>query len=203
MEQLSNCPVCNSREFENYLECTDYTVTEERFFIQNCKKCGFKFTNPRPSLSEIGRYYDSVDYISHSNTNKGLINKLYHIVKNRAIKQKIKLIENLKPETQEILDIGCGSGSFLNEIRAQGWSTNGIEPDIKTREFCRQTLNLNVFEEAHLKSLKRESFSTITMWHVLEHVHNLRERVIEIYELLRIGGYALIAVPNYTSKDAG
>jgi 2-polyprenyl-3-methyl-5-hydroxy-6-metoxy-1,4-benzoquinol methylase len=202
MEKISNCPNCQFDQLLPFLECIDFTVTKEKFSIKACGQCGFKVTSPRPALTEIGRYYDSADYVSHSNTTKGLINKLYHIVKKRAIAQKIRLIETLHPSTKEILDIGCGTGAFLNEIRKCGWTVTGIEPDLKTREFCRQTLNLNVFEESHLSEIPAESYSIITMWHVLEHVHSLENRIADLYRLLKKGGYAIIAVPNYLSFDA-
>ena len=200
MEELTICPNCNGQEFEPFLECIDYTVTKERFFIKNCKKCGFKFTNPRPKPSEIGKYYDSKDYISHSNTNEGLINKIYHFVRKRAINKKIELLMALNPPGKEILDVGCGAGSFLSEIKKANWQATGIEPDEKTRRHC-QELGLNVYGEDYLKTSK-EQYSVITMWHVLEHVHNLNERIGELNSLLKPGGYAIIAVPNYKSDDA-
>ena len=201
METLSFCPNCNSQRFERYLECIDFTVTKETFTLVNCIQCGFKFTNPRPSAKEIDKYYDSEDYISHSNTAKGIINKIYHLVKTRAIKKKIHLIEDLNPSSKDILDIGCGAGSFLKGINDTGWTTTGIEPSKKTRNYCTDILNLNVLDEPFLKSTNNK-YSIITMWHVLEHVHELNARIEEIYRLLNPGGYAIIAVPNYLSKDA-
>ncbi len=201
MEQLSNCPNCNGQQFEPFQECVDYTVSKERFSIVNCKSCGFKFTNPRPNSAEIGRYYESEDYISHSNTSVGLVNKIYHFVKKRAILQKIGMIESLKPVSNDILDIGCGAGAFLRGIADAGWNATGVEPSEKTREFCRNELKLNVYDEDFLKQTK-ETFSIITMWHVLEHVHDLNGRITEIMRLLKPGGFAIIAVPNYRSYDA-
>lgn len=201
MEQLSLCPNCNGQQFEPFLECTDYTVTGERFSIVNCKKCGFKFTNPRPGASEIGRYYESEDYISHSDTKAGIINKIYHVVKKRAIQQKIRLIERLNPPTKDILDIGCGTGAFLKGIKDAGWNATGVEPSEKARDYCSEMHKLTAFDESFLKKTK-ENYSVITMWHVLEHVHDLNGRIAEINQLLRPGGYAIIAVPNYKSADA-
>jgi 2-polyprenyl-3-methyl-5-hydroxy-6-metoxy-1,4-benzoquinol methylase len=201
MEEVLVCPNCNNADFEPFLNCIDYTVTKEQFTIKNCKNCGFKLTSPRPTAAEIGKYYDSEDYISHSNTSAGLINKIYHLVKRRAIQQKIHLIEGLNPHSKNILDIGCGAGSFLKEISEAGWNAKGVEPSEKIRNFCKNDLRLEVYDENYLEKTA-DRFSVITMWHVLEHVHGLNQRIDEIYRLLTPGGYAVIAVPNYQSADA-
>src|SRR5690606_25525091 len=108
------CPLCGQTEFENHLLCEDHTVSREKFQIISCKKnCGFKFTNTIPNLSDLGNYYKSENYISHSNTKKGLISKLYHLVRNHTLKQKLNLISSYVSRGT-ILDYGCGTGMFLN-----------------------------------------------------------------------------------------
>jgi 2-polyprenyl-3-methyl-5-hydroxy-6-metoxy-1,4-benzoquinol methylase len=201
MEVVASCPNCANDQFAPFLTCTDYTVTHEQFSIVSCNKCGFTITSPRPTSAEIGRYYDSPDYISHSNTTKGVINKIYHFVKSRAIQQKIELIERLKAPSKDILDIGCGAGSFLHGIVKAGWNGVGVEPNLKSREYCFNTFGLTVNDETYLKNTTQK-FPIITMWHVLEHVHQLNERIAEIQNILSPGGYAIIAVPNYRSFDA-
>src|SRR5687767_14461139 len=112
MLQLTNCPVCGGTSFEHFLTCKDYTVSQESFNIISCKACNFKFTNPRPADSEIGKYYKSEDYLSHSATKKGLINRLYHAVRTRTLKQKLALV-NKYVSRGTMLDYGCGTGMFL------------------------------------------------------------------------------------------
>jgi SAM-dependent methyltransferase len=202
MEELKQCPNCGGKDFKPFLNCIDYTVSKESFSIVSCINCALNFTNPRPGEDSIGKYYESDDYISHSNTNEGLINKIYHLVKKRAINQKIRIIEDLKPQSKKILDIGCGTGAFIAEISKSDWYVAGIEPNQKAREFAIKNYSVNVFEENKIAELKNESFTIITMWHVLEHVHRLNSRIQEIYNILETGGYAIIAVPNYTSWDA-
>lgn len=200
-ELLSECPICNNSNFELFLKCRDHTVSKEVFEIVTCKACGFKFTNPRPDTASIGKYYESQDYISHSNTNTGLVNKIYHFVKNVAIKNKIRLIEGLHLENKIILDIGCGTGTFLGAMKENGWEVYGIEPNQKARETATNDYSIPILEEIDLRKLEKIGFSIITMWHVLEHVHFLKEKIGEIYTLLESGGHAIIAVPNYTSWD--
>ena len=202
MENLSVCPKCNNSDFELYHQCTDFTVTGQVFNIINCTKCHFKFTNPRPDSIEINKFYQSNNYISHSNSNKGLFNKAYHFIKKIAITKKIKLIESLGATNKNILDIGCGTGSFLGAIKNHGWSVSGIEPNKTARDLATNNFGFPIYEEDGIKSFPKASFSVITMWHVLEHVHLLKQRIHDIYNLLETDGFAIIAVPNHTSWDA-
>lgn len=201
MEELRNCPVCQNNTFTEYLNVQDFTVSQEKFSIQACKKCGFKFTNPRPDLTQIGDYYKAESYISHTNTSKGLISKLYHSVRKYTLKGKLNLINRLIPKKGKLLDVGCGTGMFLNVCRENGWTVNGIEPDNGARQIAEQ-INEAAIKTEVLTSFKNETFDVITMWHVLEHVHLLNETVDWLKERLSNSGYLIIAVPNHESKDA-
>lgn len=202
MEEIKNCPNCTNEKFTPFLSCKDFTVTNELFNLATCTKCGFVLTNPRPGAKEIGKYYESKDYISHSNTKEGIINKVYHFVKTRAIRKKIKLITNLNPPDKTLLDIGCGTGDFMGKSKENGWQVIGIEPNKEAREISINKYNSIVYDEGGIQLINNQSISIITMWHVLEHVHDLNLRIKEINNLLKPGGYAVIAVPNYTSWDA-
>ncbi len=203
MEKLIECPVCKGNELSLFLSCKDYTVSRETFSIEKCKSCGFNFTNPRPTSSEIGKYYESEDYISHSNTNKGIINRIYQGVRKYTIQKKVALINSFVKETDKnILDIGCGTGEFLNACKNDGWNAQGIEPSLNARKLAIDNYGLVVSEEAFLKNLKPACFDIITMWHVLEHVHELNTRVDELKRLLKNNGAIIIAVPNRSSYDA-
>jgi len=113
MKNIENCPICKESKFKSFLNCKDYTYSNETFNLDQCTNCGFVFTNPIPKESEIGKYYQSEEYISHSNTSKGLINILYQIVRKYTIPQKVNLIKSLGAG-KKLLDIGCGTAEFLN-----------------------------------------------------------------------------------------
>ena len=81
MHHIDSCQICGSQNFSHMLECIDYTVSKETFNIVTCNGCGFAFTNPIPDLTSLGNYYKSNEYISHSNTSKGLVNSLYQFVR--------------------------------------------------------------------------------------------------------------------------
>ena len=201
MQNLTTCPVCGGESSKKVMDCIDYTVSRETFSIVQCIKCGFKYTNPRPDDKEIGKYYESEEYVSHSNSKKGLINTVYHWVRNYSLRKKVELI-NSQSKKGNLLDIGCGTGEFLSTAVANGWKGQGIEPNDKARNQAISNHKLNVLPESGIASLQNNNFDVITMWHVLEHVHTLNERVLEIYSLLKPGGKAIIAVPNCTSYDA-
>lgn len=201
MEQLNNCPVCQSQMFEEYLTVKDYTVSQEQFKIVTCKNCGFRFTNPRPDVNEIGEYYKAESYISHTNTSKGLISKVYQEVRKFTLKSKLNLINKLSPQKGKLLDVGCGTGMFLNIAKENGWQVNGIEPDTGARAIAEEINQIKIKEEV-LNSFQNETFEVITLWHVLEHIHELNATIDWVKERLSKNGSLIIAVPNHESKDA-
>lgn len=204
MITISNCPICNSNHFKPYLKCIDNTVSRETFSMVQCTSCSFIITNPRPADSDLGKYYQSSAYISHSDTKEGLINKLYHFVRNYTLKQKVKLINKHDHfgANKKVMDIGCGSGHFLNALKQNSINSFGLEPDEQTRQAAIKNFNLDIFSSEQLFSLNPESVSTVTMFHVLEHVANLNEYFKAIHNVLKPKGTFVVAVPNYQSSDA-
>jgi 2-polyprenyl-3-methyl-5-hydroxy-6-metoxy-1,4-benzoquinol methylase len=201
MESLSSCLVCGSTKSNPFIFAVDYTVSRETFQIVSCNGCGFKYTNPRPGITEIGKYYESKDYISHSNSTDGLINKLYQAVRKITLKRKVALINKYCQGAKTVLDIGCGTGDFLKSCKKDGWMVTGIEPNATARNQATTHFNLPVFDEVHLLNIETK-FNVITLWHVLEHIHPLNERIEKLSQLLEPNGTLIIAVPNCDSEDA-
>jgi len=202
MEELKECLICGAKSFKTYLEVQDYFLSKEKFTIVNCTNCGFRFLNPRPIPTELGKYYESSEYISHSNNKSGITNKLYQVVRKFTLRQKYVLVKNLISSGKTILDIGCATGEFLNEFRKYGWTTYGVEPNFHARESAKKNYELNVCSEEEMSNFLDSSFDVITMWHVLEHVSGLIDRINEIARLLKNNGVLLVAVPNSKSFDA-
>jgi len=169
--------------------------------IVSCNNCGMKFVNPRPDESEIGKYYKSSDYMSHDAGKKNGLTFIYRLVRNISIKKKYKLVEE-HARGGKLLDIGCGTGEFIFFCKQNGFAVKGIEPDEKPRSFAQTKYKLDVYEEAHLSHLTLQEFDIITMWHVLEHVYLLNERMEKIVELMNPDGTLIIGVPNCDSWDA-
>ena len=201
MESLSNCLICDNESFTTFLTCPDHFLTQETFTIRKCDKCGFLFTNPRPAANDLPAYYKSSEYISHSNSRQGIQNILYQWVREYTLGRKFKLIQNYK-QAARILDIGCATGEFLNYFKKRKWETFGIEPDEQARKKGISRHALIIEDEDFLHKLPNSSFDVITMWHVLEHVPMLNERVEQLARLLTPRGILFIAVPNPDSHDA-
>jgi 2-polyprenyl-3-methyl-5-hydroxy-6-metoxy-1,4-benzoquinol methylase len=202
MKQIDKCPVCNSTSFKQSLICKDYTVSQEKFTIVACDSCGFQFTNPRPDDSVLGKYYKSDDYISHSDTKKGLISQLYHIVRNYTLNKKLALL-NKYVSRGTILDYGCGTGMFLKACSNDGWKCFGIEPDSDAIKLAKDKgLNVTHDKLSFIKDNDNSKFDAIALWHVLEHVTDLDATLTFFTEKLNSNGVLVIAVPNHKSFDA-
>lgn len=197
------CPVCHSGQTSLALEAKDYTVSNQAFTIYECSQCTLRFTFPAPGPEDIGAYYKSENYISHTDTAKGMVNKLYHAVRKLSLRQKEKYVVRATGLSHgRILDIGSGTGAFLHTMKHAGWTVTGLEPDEQARQIAKQKHKIESLQAEDLFQLPPESFDAITLWHVLEHVHLLHEYLEQIKTLLAADGKLFIAVPNYTSWDA-
>lgn len=203
MIHYTACPVCKNDLIQEQLTAKDYTVSQHDFSIWHCNICTARFTQDVPAQDAIGGFYASDNYISHSDTKKGVINSLYHLVRKRTMGSKRKLVvRETGMQKGMILDIGCGTGAFLDTMKHAGWDISGLEPDAVARKKAAGLYDIHPQEPNKLFELKPASFNAITMWHVLEHVHELHEYIKQIGALLSPDGKLFIAVPNYTSKDA-
>jgi SAM-dependent methyltransferase len=199
----SNCPLCGSPEIKAALSAKDHTVSKESFSVWECNSCTLRFTQDVPGMDAISPYYLSENYISHSNTSSGFINRLYQAVRKRTLKQKRRLVErNTGLKNGRLLDIGSGTGSFVHEMADNGWDVTGLEPDEGARKVARETFHTDLDDISGLFEMAPGSYDAITLWHVLEHVHELHRYIEQLKILLKENGRIFIAVPNYTSKDA-
>lgn len=199
-ERLEHCPICGKEDFKNFLVVTDNSVSKESFVIVECENCTFKFTNPRPDAASIDKYYESEEYISHSNIKTGIINRAYHVVRSITTKQKVELINRHAPAKGTILDYGCGTGVFLSACKNDGWEIRGVEPNSRAREEASSVTGELIAKG--LEEISGEKFDVITLWHVLEHIHTLKETLSALIDLLQEDGTLIIAVPNADSHDA-
>lgn len=198
-ETLSACPMCENDKLRQIHICKDYTTSGEEFGVAECENCKFSFTNPRPKEENIGKYYESEKYISHSNTKKGLVNSLYQAVRKRTLQQKLDLINSLNSKPGKLLDVGCGTGHFLATCKNAGWEVNGIEPGMDHISYPE-----DIMKQVQPNLLQTEfstKFDVITLWHVLEHIYPLHETMTKLKNLLTENGRLIIAVPNKDSFD--
>lgn len=203
MEKLTACLVCGHTELTGELTCKDYVATGESFNLQRCSNCSFLFTNPRPRADEIGPYYQSDRYVSHAGSKKGFsfMYKVYDWVRDYSIGKKLDHIKQYHSHGT-LMDLGCGLGYFLHGVVKDGtFEALGVDISDEAITYVKNRFGHHVKNENELDTLG-ELFDVITQWHVLEHVHLLNERMLQLKRLLKPSGTMFIAVPNSDSWDA-
>ena len=203
-KQFSPCPICNKEDISTLLHTKDYSLTGEDFQIIQCANCTLEYTDPAPSKEAIAPYYNFPSYISHTDTKEGLVNKMYHKVRNHTLTQKTNWVQSLfTGHKGHLLEVGAGTGAFADSMSKKGWKVTAIEPDASSRQKALDNYNLNILPIEELFHLEPAKYEVITLWHVLEHVHDLNAYMKTFHSLLKPNGRLIIAVPNYTSYDAG
>ncbi|RAV29363.1 class I SAM-dependent methyltransferase [Sinomicrobium soli] len=187
----------------HYLMCKDYTVSGELFALVRDEELQMLRTVPAPAEDRLPEYYKSENYISHTDGKRSLFEKCYHMVKRYALKQKLKYINRENPEKGRLLDIGAGTGDFLLVAKADGWQAEGIEPNTSARKRAKEK-GISLREESDEVFMEDRSgaYTSITLWHVLEHVPDLHRQISELKILLKREGTLFVAVPNFRSYDA-
>ncbi|WP_369013299.1 class I SAM-dependent methyltransferase [Flavobacterium anhuiense] len=185
---------------KHFLTVKDHSVSKEIFDLYYDEELDMLITSPQPELQNLGKYYESEDYISHTDNKRSLFEKAYHFVKNIALKNKLNLINSHQLQKGKLLDIGAGTGDFLLTAKNDGWETIGVEPSDRAKNIAKEK-GISFVEE--ISALESNSLDVITMWHVLEHVPNLEHQIQELKRLLKPTGTLIVAVPNYKSFDAG
>lgn len=200
---IKACPLCGGTQLERALTCVDHYASGEMFHLCRCRECGFLFTQDFPAEAEIGRYYETPEYISHTDTRKGLVNTLYHWVRGYMLKRKARLVEReAHCKEGRLLDIGTGTGYFADTMRHCGWQVEAVEKSEQARRFAGEHFGLEVKPPAALEQLPGGSFDVITLWHVMEHLEPLNETWERLHTLLTERGVLIVAVPNCSSFDA-
>jgi 2-polyprenyl-3-methyl-5-hydroxy-6-metoxy-1,4-benzoquinol methylase len=197
--EIKACPLCGETKLSSHLSTKDFFFTQESFSLSICENCKLVFTNPIPK--NLSKYYETTNYLSHNTGDNGLIGRLYSFIRNINIKNKYKLVTRFSANGR-ILDIGCGTGEFLNFFNKRKWNVTGVEPNSTAREFAKTKYKLDILAEESLNSMIPDSFDVISMWHVLEHVPDLNNRIAQVSKLLKKDGTIFIALPNLESPDS-
>jgi SAM-dependent methyltransferase len=197
------CPLCSSSAIELLFRCSDHFVSGKEFPVFKCLSCRFSFTQDYPEENQIGEFYESDDYISHSDTAKGFSNKLYLFARKIMLRKKRDLVSGITGLREgAILDIGSGTGYFASTMKEAGWNVKGIEVSEKARDFSKSKFALDIVSPGMIPTLESSAFDCITLWHVLEHFHDPFSYITEIRRLMKPGSFCIIALPNSNSYDA-
>ncbi len=211
MEKLNQCPNCckklifSNKERENnvFLKAVDTLVSQKTFKIAKCPSCGFLFTNPRPDRNEIKHYYESEAYISHTENKQTVRQRIYFLAQKYMLRRKTALLKkHTKTNHRKLLDFGCGTGNFLDHARKNGFESTGYDPQPKARKAAEEK-GLNIIKNlSDLVVNKTEKYDLITLWHVLEHMHDPPSFLDDFYTKLSYHGLLVVAVPMAESTDA-
>lgn len=179
------------------MRVTDFSVSKEVFELRYNDDIKALETFPRPV--DIDKYYQSDDYISHTDNNSGLVNKVYQSVKQYMLSRKVRLLFQYKRKLRSVLDIGAGTGDFVKLLKSVNVAATGVEPSASARK---RAAEKGVKLEESISQVEDLTFDAISMWHVLEHIPEPRAHLKKCFEMLNTDGLLVIAVPNYKSFDA-
>lgn len=180
-----------------FLKTEDFSVSGEAFELLHDEELDILVTRPQPE--NIEPYYESASYISHTDANRSLIEKLYQTVKKFSLWRKTLLINSYAKGNKTLLDVGAGTGDFLLTAEKRGWTVKGIEPSLDARLRSREK-KMELLP--NMESLSGDKFQIITLWHVLEHLPDLENQILKLRWHLEDEGALIIAVPNFKSYDA-
>ena len=201
--KINTCPLCGGQQLEHALTCTDYYASGETFEVVRCVQCGFLMTQNAPVEAEIGKYYETPDYISHSDTQKGLMNQVYHWVRQLMLSRKAALVKRISKISKGVLlDYGTGTGYFAHTMMKKQWQVKAIEKSPQARTFAKEHFGLEVDAETELPHYPSDTFDVVTLWHVMEHIEHLNEMWKTLHKILKERGVLIVAVPNPDSYDA-
>ncbi len=191
------CPLCNSPHIQfKYDAIRDYASTDDPFSILCCNNCSLLYTYPIPE--NLDRYYDSNNYISHSEDRQGIINKLYYYFRNINLNYKYKLTK--KHSTgNNWADYGAGAGSFCAYATKKGIHITAYEPNAYARESSIKK-GVETYDSVDFLTTTT-SYNCITLWHVLEHIVNPTESLNQFHKRLKQNGVLILALPNHNSFD--
>jgi len=183
-----------------FISTKDFLITGESFQLREHEYIKeLLVTFPRPQEQELSKYYESEEYISHTDSKSGFLAKIYQLVKKWSLQKKVALIHKQNGNVGTLLDIGAGTGDFLKIAKGHGWKVEGMEPNGHAADLAKAK---GIDLKNSLKNFSDQNFDVVTLWHVLEHIPDLEKTVSSLSKLVKKGGSLIIAVPNYKSYDA-
>jgi SAM-dependent methyltransferase len=199
------CPICKSKDLNLVYSTQDRHYGIKGIFnISKCNNCLVRFLNPMPSEKELTSLYPEDTFYAYNDftKNSGMIKNVINIFK-KMLFLEIRTKDPNFDKPGKILDIGCGSGSFLYEYKINGWETNGIEVNSTAAELGNKIARLNIFPGSLVQSnFDSEYFDYVRSNHSFEHITNPHEVLTEVNRIIKSGGKFFIGVPNIESFNA-
>lgn len=197
------CPMCGSDHAALLLEGPDLLhAGDEQFRLVTCQHCGHIYQNPRPTVAAIDRYYPE-NYIPFQHAIEDEPHWWRRWERRYGQYRRAAAVHRAAGKAGRVLDVGCATGIFLDGMHRTGWEVQGVEPSASAARYAQERLGLPVFcgrlDEA---AFPNASFDAVTLWDVLEHVHDPPAVLREIRRVLRPGGLLVMSLPNPDSLEA-
>ena len=189
MSEVLNCPLCNSLRQSIIISSDDYKIIE-------CKDCKIGFTTPKPTLPD----YEKMDF--HSKSDSKNLDKLTSINDlpfdwKRLIQLQVDMVKSNYKSEIKILEIGCGEGILLEELRKVGFKNiEGFEPSTTATARARKR-GLAITNEYFSNSIDKTKYDLIIMSHVFEHIEKLDYFLIDLSKALNTNGSIMFTQTNY------
>lgn len=193
------CPCCSHDSWQPFGQVKDHSVTGEEFQLETCVSCGLLRTLVADP-ADLGRYYQSKDYISHTSTATSVMQRVYLLARKYTLWRKTKWLTRLSQGNRTLLDYGCGTGDLVAHLRHRGWQAEGMEPDQHARQKAISKGSPVYSDIGELPAGKQ--YRLITLWHVLEHIPGPTDILHQLKNHLAPEGRIIVAVPNPWSEDA-
>lgn len=202
-----SCPVCHTAASAPFCRVPDRFELEkgDQYRLLSCKGCRLIYLNPRPQEEHSGAFYQNSEYSPFISVNPKptFFDKIYLGLRTWNNRWKRRKIEAVRSEPGKLLDVGCGTGEFMLEMKQAGWDIRGVERDGNAAACAIENHKLRIVKGTiHDLPAVNKTYDVITMWHVLEHIYDVHQTVQRVRDLLKPGGLFVVAVPNAASLDA-
>ncbi len=180
MSRKIHCPVCRKDESIKLFE-------KQRSTFVKCINDGLVYINPQPDQEKLQEIYDTYG------------RELFVLPESIAAMSDYphyrRRFLNFR-RTNRLLEIGTAAGGFLLCCQKDGWDTYGVELSTPSSEFARKQYGLNVISGTiHDAGYRSNFFDIVVAWQTMEHIPNPRQVIIEVYRVLRPGGFFVLSVP--------
>ncbi len=193
------CPVCGAVDSEPGYLLQDrlFQIASGEFAYRRCRDCASLFLSPLPSESQVAGFYRE-NYWWHAE-NPSRLQRWEGWYRSRVIRDHGRFLRGVPRITAgrpaELIDIGCGSGSFLREARRQGFSVTGMDSSA-TALRCLQEIGIRGIPAPPVRPLGGEKqFDVLTLFHVLEHLRDPKAEMKNLLTLARRGAWVIVQVP--------